>query len=187
MELDAERVALGNRLREFRTSRKMSIRKLSEIAGVSPAFISQIENGRANASIPVLRQVASALGIAFVDLFDQSPVAGTVLRKSERPQVPSESGIRSFSLTRPPLREVEVTISEYEPGEFAGGDDYTHGDSHEVLVILQGVFRFTLGGVEHTMSQGDSIEYRTNTPHRIQNIGSDTGEALWVVSPPSVP
>ncbi|MCZ4525314.1 XRE family transcriptional regulator [Rhodococcus erythropolis] len=187
MELETERKALGNRIREFRKARKLSIRKLSELAGISPAFISQIENGRANASIPVLRQVSSALGIAFVDLFEQTSVAGKVLRKKDRPQVPSDSGIRSFSLTRPPLREVEVAVSEYEPGESSGGDDYTHGDSHEVLIILRGTFQFRLDGVEHTMHPGDSIEYRTTAAHEIRNIGSSTGEALWVVSPPSVP
>ncbi|GMA33119.1 hypothetical protein GCM10025875_31110 [Litorihabitans aurantiacus] len=37
------------------------------------------------------------------------------------------------------------------------------------------------------LDAGDSIEYRTNVPHRVVNVGDVVAEAIWVVTPPSVP
>ncbi|QIZ37244.1 helix-turn-helix domain-containing protein [Saccharopolyspora sp. ASAGF58] len=181
-----EGLALGKRLREFRRLRKVTVRQLGAHAGVSPAFISQIENGRANASIEILRKLSGALGVSFGDLFTTTTTTGLVLRRADRPTLWTEQGVRNYQITRPPLAEVEVTVTEYEPGAGSGGDDYTHGDSHEVVVILRGRFEFRLGGQDFVLDEGDSLEYRTSTPHQITNIGDVPGEALWVVSPPSL-
>jgi len=32
---------------------------------------------------------------------------------------------------------------------------------------------------------GDSIDYRSSTPHRLTNIGGEPAEVMWIISPPS--
>ena len=32
---------------------------------------------------------------------------------------------------------------------------------------------------------GDSIDYRSSTPHKLSNIGGDPAEVMWIISPPS--
>ncbi|MFF5112898.1 helix-turn-helix domain-containing protein [Streptosporangium sp. NPDC000509] len=183
-----DRAALGARIRAIRRGHRVTVRALADSAGLSPAFISQIENGKANASFDALRKIASSLGLTFAELFDTStPSSGKVLRRAERPQLPTGDGVRNFSITRPPVGDVEVAVSEYEPGAFSGGPDYTHGNSREVVVILKGRFSFELGGETFLMEPGDSLDFRTNVAHMITNVGTEKGEALWVVSPPSLP
>jgi mannose-6-phosphate isomerase-like protein (cupin superfamily) len=42
-----------------------------------------------------------------------------------------------------------------------------------------------LGGEVHELTSGDSIDYRSSTPHRIINRGERPAEVIWIISPPS--
>lgn len=59
---------LGYRIRSLRNSRGLSQEKFAEAAGVHPTYISEIELGKANASIVVFDRVAHALGMTLSEL-----------------------------------------------------------------------------------------------------------------------
>jgi transcriptional regulator with XRE-family HTH domain len=177
---------LGARVRAFRTLRRMSLRALAESTGLSPSFLSQFENGRTNASIGSLRRLAECLGVRLSDLVEQEvrPI-NTVLRKADRPQLPIGNGASKFVITQPPLRYVEIYVSEFLPGGSTGTGPYVHGDAQEVVLVLRGVVALYLGDIKHELLAGDSIEYTSSTPHRIVNEGITDAEVLWVTSPPT--
>ncbi len=178
---------LGRRVRELRKLRQMTTRELGRLAGISSGYVSQIENGQANASLQVIRAIAESFGVPWIELFSESPKRAIVLRKGERPHLYSGGGAHHYGLTRPPLGNVEAFISTYDPDAGVGDANYTHGDSQEICLVLRGRFRFHLDDQEFILEEGDSIDFRTSTPHMIVNIGDEVGEALWIVSPPSDP
>jgi DNA-binding XRE family transcriptional regulator len=182
---DSDGITLGRRVKELRTLRKISTRDLAGRAGVSAGYISQIETGKANASLQTVRAIADAFGVQWIELFEAQPRHGEILRKADRPKLSATTTVRHFGITKPPVTDVEVLVSEYEPGMAVGDENYTHGDSHEIVVILKGTFLFRLLDQEFELHEGDSLDYRTSTPHMITNIGDTAGEALWVVTPPS--
>ncbi len=55
--------AIGDRLRKLRTSKGISLRKLAETLGVSPATISMIESGKTRLSVARLQQIAAVLEV----------------------------------------------------------------------------------------------------------------------------
>jgi transcriptional regulator with XRE-family HTH domain len=59
---------LGEKIRAIRKSRKMSQEKLAELSGLHPTYISDIENGKVNASVHSYFVVANALGVPFSEL-----------------------------------------------------------------------------------------------------------------------
>lgn len=63
-----EPVALGDRIRELRIESKISLRKLAELVGKSPPFISDVELSRRFPSDPVLQRIAQVLQVEFQDL-----------------------------------------------------------------------------------------------------------------------
>lgn len=65
---------LGQRVRQIRAQRGMSRRLLSESADVSERYLAQLESGKGNVSILLLRQIASAMGVRIDNLVDLSPV-----------------------------------------------------------------------------------------------------------------
>ncbi len=60
---------LGEFIREQRNIGHLSLRKLSEMAGISNPYLSQIERGLRKPSAEILRQIASALHISAETLY----------------------------------------------------------------------------------------------------------------------
>jgi transcriptional regulator with XRE-family HTH domain len=178
---------VGERVRELRSGAGLSVRELASRAGVSAGYISQIENGYANASIAVIRGIAAVFGLTWLELFDPAPVHGRVLRRDERPRLFTDGMVAHYGITQPPIGNVEVLVSEYAPGEGTGGDDYTHGDSLEICLVIRGRLEIDIAGERHVLEAGDSLEYRTSLSHAVKNVGDSTAEAVWIVTPPSVP
>ena len=54
---------VGNKIRNMRKDKGMTLAKLSEVTGLSPAIVSQIERGLANPSFTTLAQLAHGLDI----------------------------------------------------------------------------------------------------------------------------
>ncbi len=55
---------LGERVRAWRTERGMTRKALSLACGVSERYLAQLESGRGNISVLLLRKVARAMGVA---------------------------------------------------------------------------------------------------------------------------
>jgi XRE family aerobic/anaerobic benzoate catabolism transcriptional regulator len=68
--------AFGERLRGERARRGMSRKLLADHAGISERYITQIESGKGNVSIAILRHIAAALGVPLGKLVaDEAPSA----------------------------------------------------------------------------------------------------------------
>ena len=57
------------RLKELRTGRGLSIRKLAEEAGVSTETVYSLEHGRRQPTLRTLGKIARALGVEVKDFF----------------------------------------------------------------------------------------------------------------------
>jgi transcriptional regulator with XRE-family HTH domain len=182
----AAEVDVGERLRAIRGLRRATLKTIADRAGVSESFLSQVERGKASASIASLRRIAGALGVSVADLFEPSgPPTPRVLRRAERPALAFGILGRKLLLTPRPLQHLEVFAGELQPGGSTGAEPYAHGDSEELFVVLAGSVQLELGGELHDLETGDSIDYRSSTPHRVVNTGQDRAEVMWIISPPS--
>jgi XRE family transcriptional regulator, aerobic/anaerobic benzoate catabolism transcriptional regulator len=65
----------GERVRGERARRGMSRRLLADHAGISERYITQLESGKGNASILILRQIASALGLPLTRLVEDESLS----------------------------------------------------------------------------------------------------------------
>ncbi|MFD1329859.1 helix-turn-helix domain-containing protein [Mycoplana ramosa] len=182
----AKQDAVGEKVKAFRTARRMSLRALGDATGTTASFLSQLERGLSGVNISTLMRIAGALGISLTDLFDDAaPPVGRVLRKGERPALPPAEGYRKMMLSRRPIRDMEVYIGEFDPGGSTGEKPYSHGDSHELFFVIRGEVELTLGDERHLLSDGDSIEYPSSVPHKTVNIGTEPAEVLWMIAPPT--
>lgn len=179
-------VDVGERLRDIRRLRRATLRTIADRAGVSESFLSQVERGRASASIASLRRIAGALGVSVADLFEPGgPPEPRVLRRDDRPSLAFGILGRKLLLTPRPLQHLEVFAGELDVGGSTGAEAYAHGDSEELFVVISGNVELELGGAVYELEHGDSIDYRSSTPHRVTNVGEERAEVMWIISPPS--
>lgn len=64
--------SLGDYLRDQRVTKKLSVRQLSAIAGISNPYLSQIERGVKRPSADILQQIAKGLSISAETLYVQA-------------------------------------------------------------------------------------------------------------------
>jgi transcriptional regulator with XRE-family HTH domain len=177
---------VGERLRAIRLLRRLTLREVADAAGVSESFVSQLERGRSSASVATLQRLAAAVGIEISDLFaDESQSGPRVLRRRQRQLLEWGHLGRKALLTPKPFHSLEVVAAAFDPGGSTGDEPYTHGDSEELLLVLEGRVHVQLGSELLDLSKGDGVNYRSSTPHRVSNPGDASAEVLFVISPPS--
>jgi XRE family aerobic/anaerobic benzoate catabolism transcriptional regulator len=120
----------GERIRGERARRGMSRRLLAQHAGVSERYLTQLEAGKGNVSIVLLRHVAAALGL---------PIERLVEDVTPSPEM---TLVRQFvsRLAPPQLQEAYASLTAH----FANGGDALRAD-RMALIGLRGAGKSTLG------------------------------------------
>jgi XRE family aerobic/anaerobic benzoate catabolism transcriptional regulator len=83
---------LGQRVRTMRALRGMSRKVLAKVSGISERYIAQLESGKGNVSIVLLRRVSDAMGAHLEDLIPSSEPAPdwSVIRDLLRKATPNQ-------------------------------------------------------------------------------------------------
>jgi XRE family aerobic/anaerobic benzoate catabolism transcriptional regulator len=84
--------ALGQRVRTMRAVHGMSRKVLAKVSGISERYIAQLEGGKGNVSIVLLRRVSNAMGAHLEDLIPSTEPAAdwAVIRELLRKATPSQ-------------------------------------------------------------------------------------------------
>lgn len=102
---------LGDYLREQRQSAQLSLRQLSEVAGISNPYISQIERGLKKPSAEILQALAKALRISAESLYIR---AGFLEEGADRGDAPADVTDAILSDPRLNDRQRAVLLDVYE-------------------------------------------------------------------------
>jgi transcriptional regulator with XRE-family HTH domain len=204
---------LGERIRQVRTARGISVRELARRAGCSASLVSQVERGVTAPSAGVVYALANELGISLDFLFGADDVepgesprsadaknsswgratgpggAGVLQRAGDRSAIDLSTGVRWERLT--PTHDSRVDFIEvvYEPGGQSSetGRAVRH-DGREYLYVLQGELEAVVGFETLRLTEGDSLAFDPGTPHHYCNRTTGTVRWLSVVvhDPPDV-
>ena len=180
-------VAVGQRLRDLRRSRKLSLEVVAARTDLSIGFLSQIERGLSSPSLRVLATIADVLGVGIAGLFGAEDAAGggpeaIVTREPQRAELNLwRTGI-SKQLLSPSGSEgrLNLFLVHMEPDGSTGDELYTH-DGEEAGLVLEGEMKLTVDAESWTLKTGDSFRFASRRPHRFSNP-SDKAKAvvLWV-------
>lgn len=84
---------LGKKIRAARKARNISQEKLAELSGLHPTYISDIENGKVNASIYSCYQISRALETPLAEFL---PVSGKIDHEVEQTIIEMSSYVRQL-------------------------------------------------------------------------------------------
>jgi transcriptional regulator with XRE-family HTH domain len=173
---------VGRRVRELRTGRGLSARVVAARAGITPAYLSRLENDKVSPTISTLTRVLQAIGVPVSQLFAADNGAEMVVRAGERRRIESE-GVTDYLLTPQGAQRLRVLETVIAAGADSGGEGYIHADDEECVVVLAGALRVWVDGKPHDLAKGDSITFACRRPHRWANPGTESARALWVITP----
>jgi len=179
---------IGDRLRELRQSRNMTLKQLADETGLSVTFLSLVEREKASISVDNLARIAQCYGIRLVQLFeglDDNPIFVT-RREQIQQTIQNASGHSAFALLSPRHEaRMEPLLVQVEPG--SGDNQYRTHDGDGFIYVLEGSMQiFTEGQESVILNKGDTGYYSGMPGHMLRNNSqTEVALILMVTSPPT--
>lgn len=168
---------LGEGLRRLRSSRGLSQRQLAEVAGVTPAAISQAESGRRGLSLDTLVPMCERLEIGLDDLLGIGRPPSTRVARHDRNDTGDRSVTRLFDDVDDPAR---VHLVELAPGE-SGRPAHGH-KGPEVILVAEGLVLVDLGESSPVLRAGDALSATEVHVRQWTNLSVGRSRLFWVAT-----
>ena len=179
-------IQIGNKIKEVRKAKGITVQALADRAEVSKGLISQIENNRAIPSLPVLMKVILSLQINLPDFFEElRSVSGEapvlIVKKSDYRTIQKEAD-KGFEYKRILTRTIaggstDIVLLELKKG--ASRKRLVHTEAFEYKYIIRGNLKYEIDGKDYLLEEGDSIFFDGRLGHRLSNPG--TSDTLMLV------
>lgn len=163
-------IAIGAKVKQRRTEKKMTLKQLGEKTGLSVGFLSQFERGLSSIALDSLEKISRVLEVPLSDLFEEH----------ENPSS-SDPVIHGMALRCESINERVYQNDLKTPGENfqmvpkimtllplpadAEMPQMSSHDGEEFIFALEGVVTFIMENKEYTLYPGDSIHIRAKKDH----------------------
>jgi transcriptional regulator with XRE-family HTH domain len=178
--------AIGQRIKEVRLQKNLTLEELANRSGCTRGFLSNIEQNRATPSITILQNIAEALDTRISDFVPDTINTAKIVRHSERETFQFEGSSIVYSLlsTKFPHATIEAFFLTLTPAREALPSDETRAHiGEEFIYILQGVLRLWYGETFYDLYPGDSVHFRSTVIHRLENRGDQPVVLLTLITP----
>jgi len=174
---------VGQRLRELREERRVSLRELGRLSGISVNALSLIERGMSSPSVSTLYKLVDALGVPITAIFRDEPHKEEIVfcPVSKRTRGPFPVGIWEGLGGEEFIGSVQPFVLTLESGADSGTDPIVH-TGHEFVLCLDGKLEYRVEGQTFIMSPGDSLLFAAHLRHCWHNPGDHLAQALIVLS-----
>jgi transcriptional regulator with XRE-family HTH domain len=178
--------SIGSRLREIRVQRKMTVKEVADLAGVSIGTISQIERNISSPSIRILERLRRAMNIPLMELLDRSehkrsPVNSVVRRSSDRPVMEFKEGKVIKELLSPAGdHDIQFMRIIFRPG--VDQTDVLIGSGEKAGLVVSGTLVLDVNGERFILEAGDSFQFSSQLHHAIRNMSDVDAEVIWIMN-----
>jgi len=148
---------IGQRLKNIRTRLRLSQRQLARQSGVANATISQVEAGKLNPTVSMLKKVLDGVPMSLGEFFgDEFESQERVFFRAEELTEIADGGV-SFRQVGANLsnRAIQFIQECYQPGSGTGRHAITH-EGEECGIILRGRLEVTVGEQSAVLRAGDA-------------------------------
>jgi transcriptional regulator with XRE-family HTH domain len=181
-EIKRQLSCFGARLRELRLGQELTLEDLAVRSGLSKAFLSRLESGGRQASIPVAVTLAKIFRVSLAYFFEGAATAPacTVIRGADRVEK-SAKGLKYAPLSDTSrLFNVLPMLVKVSPTR--RGNEHYHHRGIEWLYVLRGQLRLSISGNTFDLEPGDAAHFESHLPHRLIARGGLEAEVLVVAA-----
>jgi len=150
---------IGERIKQLRVEKKMTLADLSEMTSISVSYLSQIERDKTTPSLATIIEIGNALGTNPGYFFEIDSEHAFVIRANiENEESNVNQNVDVFPLS-PVIEPSRLRVWQYnlEPGKEITGTP--EADSEKFCFILKGKLTLEIGEEVLTLSKGDSIAF----------------------------
>lgn len=178
-----EAASLGERLRQLRKMRRLTLQQVAEAVDISPSFLSMVERGQADISVSRFSRLAGFYGIRPSELMLEDPDRHSprVSRVDDGVEIDRGAGIRYRLLPSSPAGQ-QVMHVVFEP-KSAMRDVLAH-DGEDFCFVVRGAVTLLFGDREIVLRRSECVTYTAAVPHAFRNDGDEVAEIIAFTTKP---
>ena len=171
----------GQKIRQLRSEQNLSLKELSEKSGVSLSMISQIERRNTDPTLTTLYKLCKGLDVSISTLLGTDEQTTQIVRKDERKIITFPQSHSKYQLLTP-INEgtIEMIMIDLEAGQ--EDEQLIEHSGEECGHVIKGEMTIILGEEEYILREGDSIRFKSTTPHRFFNHSNETVTSIWAMT-----
>ncbi|WP_019377572.1 helix-turn-helix domain-containing protein [Virgibacillus halodenitrificans] len=176
--------SIGEKVRDLRSERRMTLKQVSEKTGLSISFISQVETNKCSVTLESLMKISEALNVKPSYFFPKE--ANTSYKKSvvisKQPNVEENESAIDFAYKdlsgKFSDQRFTPTLITLEPRK-EGVTPMSHS-GQEFIYILEGTLTIIMNDDLIDLKPGESIHMESTIPHNWMNLTDSIIKFLYV-------
>ncbi|WP_461204823.1 helix-turn-helix domain-containing protein [Clostridium sp. DL1XJH146] len=178
--------AIGEKIKNLRTEKKMTLKELSELSNLSTGFLSQLERGMTSIAVDTLSTIANILNVELTYFFESPKEKNTfVLKHYEQSifQIENNSYIQYHLTTMAEHSTMLPRLIEILPGQYDEKiGEYGH-DGEEFVYVLEGILTLFMDEKREELYPRDVAHYPSTINHNWANYTNKVTRILVVSAP----
>ncbi len=181
---------VGNRIRNVRKAKKVTLVDLSKQTGIAQATLSRIETGRMLGTVESHGKIAEALGLGLAELYAPldrryEEVAHTK-KETTRKVVHQARGCQIELLTQEVTKKKITPLLATLAGNSRTATEQNERGVEKFVWVLEGELDVTIEKETHSLKSGETLYFDASLPHRLINPKAKTTKAFIAVSPSKI-
>lgn len=177
---------IGERLKEIRNTRQLTLDDVAELTGVSKPMLGQIERRQSSPTINILWKISTGLKIPLSFFCKQEEAEYTVAGFDRKDVIMAENGeMRAYPLFPfDPVKNVEAFYIELDAGVRHESLPHVTG-VEEYVFLVQGTLKMVIGGKEVLLQEKQSIRFGADISHTYHNVSDKSCAAYNLIFYPN--
>lgn len=184
MSQDSEMLMhISERIREIRTSKRITLKEMSAMTGLSVSFLSQVERGASSLAISSLEKISIALEVPITEFFQEVIHPRYAVYRNEQEKMATDFTSSEFFWLSGEFtdRKLEPLLVILHPNQ--NDLNMLHQPGEKLYYILEGEVIIRLDGKEYHLRAGDAMHFPEEMPYSLRNPLSNPTRLLFVVTP----
>ena len=179
---DSFKRSIGGLLKAKRLEKSFTLQELAERSGLSAAFLSQAERGKATPSIVSLINIAGALDTD-INYFLTPPEPMSLVRRANDPRYVKIDSPVVYKRLDAQIRNqnMNALLMEIPPGTALPVVHREEGE--DFFYVVEGEVEYGIGKEVFKLGVGDSAHHNTQIDHKVINKSDCVAKLLWVGTP----
>ncbi|MBW6410657.1 helix-turn-helix domain-containing protein [Clostridium weizhouense] len=162
---------IGNKLKDIRNKRNLSLDEVAKLTGVSKAMLGQIERGQSNPTVSTLWKIATGLKVSFSLFINEEKDDLKVIHQNDiTPILEDDKRMKLYPIF--PFaadKGFEIFTIELELG--CNHTSTSHNDGvEEYIIVNEGQLEINIDDKKFILKKGDSIRFMANKQHVYKNV-----------------
>ncbi len=179
---------IGEKIKQLRKAKKMTLSELSQASGVALATISRIENAVMTGTLESHIAIAKALGIALPQFYSEvEQESKTIDASSEKSRsdifIHSDKSSYEMLTTSVLSKKMMPVLLKIEPNGKTAIEQAKTG-TEKFIFVVSGKIEVIISDKKHILDENDTLYFDASLSHSYRNIGKVQARMICVTTPP---